>query len=60
VKRGSHHSAETRELMRHRQRAHWTPERRAEHGAWTKRMMEKPGVRERIREGMRRSRVLPA
>lgn len=49
VKRGGHHSLETRERLRAAQRRNWAnPERCAEHGAFIKHRMARPGVSERI------------
>jgi hypothetical protein len=52
VKRGGHHTAETKARMRARNIAFWTPEERAKQAERTRRRMANPTVRERIRAGM--------
>lgn len=54
MKRGQHHTAETIEIMRSRNLAFWTREKRAEQAERTRRRMSRPEVRQRIRDGMRR------
>ncbi|AMN42065.1 hypothetical protein [Rhodoplanes sp. Z2-YC6860] len=55
MKRGQHHTAETIEIMRARNMAFWTPEKRAEQSERTRKRMARAGVSQRIRNGMRRA-----
>ena len=50
-----HHSQETRDLMRRRNLAFWTPEKRVEQSQRIRVRMRRPGVSERISAGMRRA-----
>jgi hypothetical protein len=56
MRRGSHHTPETRALQRARNLQFWTPAERAAQAAKTRQRMASPMVRARIVEGMLRSK----
>jgi hypothetical protein len=60
VKRGAHHTEETRDRMRERNLTHWTADERAKASELTRRRMDNPLVREKIsaatKEGLMRWR----
>ena len=61
MKRGGHHSLETREHLRAAQRRNWASlKRRVEHGAFIKHRMARPGVSERISVGTTLAMADPA